>query len=209
MDLHEIQTQVRAGKDKRNDFGKYNYRTAEGILAAAKAVLPEGASIVCSDELQEVAGRIFVTATATIRMSDGAEYSAKGHAMHALQKKGMDEAQITGACSSYARKFALGGLLALDDGSVDPDARDNREEETPKPDHNAMAQRLIAAAQKAKTVADLDRIWADEKETRSVLSEAGMLGPVADAFGAKKRALMEAPKPATDFDTSAYSGATQ
>lgn len=129
MSLHDIQTAVHVAKDKRNEFGGYNYRTAEGILAAAKAALPDGATIVVSDALQEVAGRIFVSATATIKLADGVEYSATGHAMHALQKKGMDDAQITGACSSYARKYALAGLLALDDGSADPDSKDNRNPE--------------------------------------------------------------------------------
>lgn len=126
MSLHEIQTAVHVAKDKRNEFGNYNYRTAEGILAALKAALPEGATIIVSDSLQELAGQIFVTATATIALADGVKHSATGHALHPLQKKGMDPSQITGAASSYARKYALAGLLALDDGSVDPDAKDNR-----------------------------------------------------------------------------------
>lgn len=122
MRLHEIQTQVHVSKDKRNDFGKYNYRTAEGILAAIKGALQEGESIVVSDEMQELAGQIFVSATATLTFKDGKTAFAKGHAMHPLTKKGMDPSQITGAASSYARKYALSGLVAIDDGSVDPDA---------------------------------------------------------------------------------------
>ena len=74
-----------------------------------------------TDELQEVAGQIFVTAIATLTL-DGREHTARGHAMHPLTKKGMDPSQITGSASSYARKYALSGLVALDDGSVDPDA---------------------------------------------------------------------------------------
>ena len=66
MSLHDLQTRVHVAKDKRNDFGGYNYRTAEGILAAIKAALPEGAYIIVSDEVQEVGGQIFVTATALI-----------------------------------------------------------------------------------------------------------------------------------------------
>jgi len=121
MSLHDIQTKVHVAKDKRNDFGGYNYRTAEGILAAIKAALGDGDTIVVSDTLQEVAGQIFVTSTATLTFADGATAAATGHAMHSLTKKGMDAAQITGSASSYARKYALAGLIAIDDGSVDPD----------------------------------------------------------------------------------------
>lgn len=128
MSLHEIQTKVHVAKDKKNEFGGYNYRTAEGILAAVKAALPDGWSIICTDHLQEIGAQIFVSATAQIRNSDGQPVAeALGHAMHPLQKKGMDPSQITGAASSYARKYALAGLLALDDGSVDPDATNNKE----------------------------------------------------------------------------------
>ena len=123
MNLHDIQTSVHVSKDKVNEFGKYRYRTAEGILSALKAGLPEGWSVTCSDELQEFAGQIFVSARASLWDGEGKEVAhACGHAMHPLDKKGMDPSQITGAASSYARKYALSGLLALDDGSVDPDA---------------------------------------------------------------------------------------
>lgn len=135
--LGEVQKAVHVAKDKTNQFGGYNYRTAEGILAAAKSVLPPEAAITCSDTMQVVGDRIFVTATARL-IIDGQTYEAQGHAMHAMQKKGMDDAQITGSCSSYARKYALGGLLAIDDGSVDPDSRDNRDQEKP----NAVSEGL-------------------------------------------------------------------
>jgi hypothetical protein len=130
--LGEVQKAVHVAKDKRNDFGGYNYRTAEGILSAVKAVLPEDAHIMCYDEISEVAGQIFVTATAELKI-DGKSYLATGSAMHALTKKGMDAAQITGACSSYARKYALAGLFALDDGSVDPDATNKHDSEPEQP----------------------------------------------------------------------------
>jgi len=151
MSLHELQTRVHVAKDKRNDFGGYNYRTAEGILAAIKAEMPDGGTIVVTDTLQELAGQIFVTATATVRFADGMEHSAQGHAMHPLTKKGMDPAQITGTSSSYARKYALSGLMALDDGSVDPDAR----KEDYQPDHSAHVDRLKAC----DTLAELAHVW--------------------------------------------------
>jgi hypothetical protein len=154
MNLYDIQTSVHVSKNKTNDFGGYNYRTAEGILSVLKAALPDGASVIVSDTLQEVAGKIFVTATATIKMESGEVYTAQGHAMHALTKKGMDEAQITGSASSYARKYALCGLLAIDDGSADPDSRDNRQ---PPP---KSTQEKVNEAQ---TVDDINALIAEVK----------------------------------------------
>jgi hypothetical protein len=151
MSLHDLQTRVHVAKDKRNEFGGYNYRTAEGILAAIKAALPDGAFIVVSDTMQEVAGQIFVTATASVTFDDGVTYCAQGHAMHPLSKKGMDPSQITGAASSYARKYALAGLVALDDGSADPDAR----KEDYQPDHTEHVTRLA----NCDTLAELKHVW--------------------------------------------------
>lgn len=122
MSLSELQKKVHVAKDKKNEFGGYNYRTAEGILAAIKAHMPDGAHIIVSDTLQEVAGQIFIVSTATLHLPEHGDYVAQGEALHPLTKKGMDPSQITGAASSYARKYALSGLMALDDGSVDPDA---------------------------------------------------------------------------------------
>ncbi len=121
MKFSELQKTVRVAKDKKNEFGGYRYRTAEGILAVIKAMAPPDCIVSLTDELREVAGQIFVEATATITI-DGETHGAKAFAMHPVTKKGMDPSQITGAASSYARKTALAGLLALDDGSADPDA---------------------------------------------------------------------------------------
>lgn len=187
MSLHELQTKVHVAKDKRNDFGGYNYRTAEGILSAIKAALPEGATIVVSDTLQELAGQIFVTSTATVRFADGAEASAQGHAMHPLTKKGMDPSQITGAASSYARKYALAGLMALDDGSVDPDAR----KEDYKPDHSQHIDRLSAC----DTLAELAHVW---KELGRDLQRVPEILTAKDARKAQLQAEAEHDKAVKD-----------
>lgn len=163
MALHEIQKKVHVAKDKRNEFGGYNYRTAEGILAAIKAVLSDGETIVVSDTMQEVAGQIFVTSEATLTFADGTSASATGHALHPLTKKGMDPSQITGAASSYARKYALAGLVAIDDGSVDPDAANTPYEED-KPDPLAMA---IAAAEGAQDLPSLHKVWTANRQYQS------------------------------------------
>jgi len=160
--LAEIQHKMRAPKDKTNAFGGYQYRNAEMILAAFKAMNIEGASLVCSDEMQEVAGQIFVTATATLTI-DGAFVQAQGHAMHPLQKKGMDASQITGSASSYARKYALGGLFAIEDESQDPDGRDNRKE-TGQSDALHVA---IEAISGVMDIEGLKKVWIANRQYQS------------------------------------------
>ena len=163
--LAEIQHKMRAPKDKNNSFGGYKYRNAEGILAAFKALNIEGASLRCTDSLQEVGGQIFVTARAVLTI-DGQETDAFGHAMHPLQKKGMDASQITGSASSYARKYALCGLFAIEDESQDPDSRDNRQEHgqtEPPRNPGLIAKSLIAVVEKCDTMEALNRAIGSEK----------------------------------------------
>ena len=120
--LLEIQQTFRAVKDQRNEFGGFNYRNVEVMLTELKPILAEHeACITFSDEIIERGGRCYVEATATLTTPKG-EVSCKASAREQETKKGMDQAQITGACSTYARKYALCGLLAVDDGSKDPDA---------------------------------------------------------------------------------------
>jgi hypothetical protein len=128
--LYELQKNIHAPKDKKNTFGNYNYRTAEGILAVAKSVMPEGVSIVLSDDVIEIGGHIFVKAKATLKSGSDVIAESFGFAGHPLDKKGMDFSQITGASSSYARKYALQGLFALDDSSADPDVTNKHETDT-------------------------------------------------------------------------------
>ena len=118
--LVKIQHELKAPKDQRNGFGNYNYRSLENILESVKPLLAEaGLSIILSDEMVEVGGKVYVKATATI--SDGKEsISNTAFAREDESKKGMSDPQITGACSSYARKYAVQGLFAIDD-SKDPD----------------------------------------------------------------------------------------
>lgn len=118
--LVKIQRELKAPKDQHNSFGNYNYRSLENILESVKPLLAEaGLSIILSDDIAEVGGRVYVKATATI--SDGTEsISNTAFAREDESKKGMSEAQVTGACSSYARKYAVQGIFAIDD-SKDPD----------------------------------------------------------------------------------------
>lgn len=113
--LSEIQTKLKAPKGQYNSFGKYKYRSCEDILEAVKPLLGEQKlHIIISDEIVSVGNRFYVKATATI--SDGENsISTSAYAREEESKKGMDGSQVTGAASSYARKYALNGLLAIDD----------------------------------------------------------------------------------------------
>ncbi len=119
MTLHEklnlIQTKLEAPKDLYNKFGNYRYRSAESILAATKPFLREmGLTLVTESKISEHLNRIYVECTVTI--SDGkTSESASGMAREEEMKKGMDGSQITGAAMSYAKKYALGNLFAIDD----------------------------------------------------------------------------------------------
>lgn len=131
-----IQSKLKAPKGQYNSFGKYNYRSCEDILENARPLANENnCVIVINDDIKEIAGRYYVEATATLFDADsGEEISAKAMAREADTKKGMDDSQITGASSSYARKYALSALFALDD-TKDADTMDNREpaKQTSKP----------------------------------------------------------------------------
>ena len=121
--LQGIQSSLKAPKGQTNKFGGYRYRSAEDILEALKPLLGEwGCSLVIQDEMVEVGGRVYVKASANIIDNDSESVlSTTAFAREAEVKKGMDDAQITGSASSYARKYALNGLLAIDD-TKDPDA---------------------------------------------------------------------------------------
>lgn len=113
-----VQKHLKAPKNQFNSFGKYNYRSCEDILEAAKPLCIEhGLVLTVSDDIIEVGGRIYVRALATVHNIEDPKELVQSQAMarEAEDKKGMDPAQLTGATSSYARKYALGGLFALDD----------------------------------------------------------------------------------------------
>jgi len=117
--LTEIQKKLVAKKSKFNGFGKYNYRSAEDIFEGLKLVLGD-CSVTISDDIIQVADRIYVKSTATIHCGHES-HSVSAFAREPLEKKGMDAAQVTGSASSYARKYALCAMFAIDDG-VDSDS---------------------------------------------------------------------------------------
>lgn len=141
MNLSTIQAEIKAPKGQFNKFGNYKYRSCEDIVEAAKPVLNKyGFALTLSDDIVNIGNRFYVKATATIKSKD-AEFTATAFAREEETKKGMDGSQITGAASSYARKYALNGLFAIDD-TKDADAtNDHQEEEKPlnTPSYNHKA----------------------------------------------------------------------
>lgn len=130
--LSVIQAELNAPKNQFNKFGGYNYRNCEDILEALKPFLKAyKAAVTISDEIVLIGERYYIKATATLSV-DGESESASAYAREPSSRKGMDEAQVTGATSSYARKYALNGLFAIDDNK-DPDSMKPNRENTDKP----------------------------------------------------------------------------
>ena len=131
--LIEVQTKLKAPKNQYNRFGKYNYRSAEDILEALKPILKEvGATIIISDEVVPVNERYYVKATVKfIDTETGEVVEASANAREEDNKKGMDSSQLTGSTSSYARKYALNGLFAIDD-TKDSDFTNTHDKEDKK-----------------------------------------------------------------------------
>lgn len=124
--IHEIQKKLKAPKGQYNQFGKYKYRSCEDILEAIKPLLQPDWFLTLNDEILNIGDRFYVKATATLSNGEKS-YEASALAREALNKKGMDEAQVTGSASSYARKYALNGLFCIDD-ERDPDTKDNTQQ---------------------------------------------------------------------------------
>lgn len=133
--LGKIQAQLKAPKSQYNEFGKYNYRNAEDILNAVKPLCQAyDVVLILTDEIKNVGDRYYVQATARlIDINTGAETEVTAYAREEESKKGMDGSQVTGASSSYARKYALNGLFAIDD-TKDCDTTNKVETKTATPD---------------------------------------------------------------------------
>ncbi len=151
--LFNIQQKLNAPKNQRNNFGNYNYRSCEDILEAVKPLLSENKCVLkLSDEIIYTGERYHVKAIATLTdIETGEKESANGWAREEESKKGMDGSQITGASSSYARKYALNGLFCIDDNkdsdSTNTHGKDNKK--TSSSLSNAQVKRLYALANKA------------------------------------------------------------
>lgn len=129
-ELIAIQSELKAPKSQFNKFGGYKYRKAEDILEAVKPLLnKQKCTLTITDDIVMVGNRIYVKATATIKNEKGECETTTGWAREEENKKGMDGSQITGASSSYARKYALNGLFAIDDNADSDTTNDGQHQE--------------------------------------------------------------------------------
>ena len=114
--LAKVQNELKAPKSQHNSFGNYNYRSCEDIVESVKPILAKyGLLLNLKDDLEQIGERIYIKATATIIDFDGNKITASAFAREPFELKGMSDSQVTGTASSYARKYALNGLLAIDD----------------------------------------------------------------------------------------------
>lgn len=167
MILQQIQQKLKAPKNQRNSFGGYNYRSCEDILEALKPVLAEfNTAVLLSDEIVQMGPRWYVKATATLK-TETESVSVTAYAREAETRKGMDESQITGSASSYARKYALNGLFGIDD-TKDAETMDNRTTfSQPKKDDpfSVLDKKHAKAMQAAQTPDELIDVMAGIKES--------------------------------------------
>jgi hypothetical protein len=184
-ELVYIQSSLKAPKNQFNSFGNYKYRSCEDILEAVKPLLKEvNCVLTISDDITIIADRIYVKAIATLETPSGRTYVNFAYAREPLAKKGMDESQVTGMASSYARKYALNGLFCIDD-TRDADSMDNteqpktptaktakKESETPKPTAEApkpasvpgVSETLKNAIMGCKTMDELKKLYLSQPE---------------------------------------------
>ena len=189
--LHEklayIQQRLNAPKDAYNGFAKYYYRSAESILAAAKPLLKEtGLVLTLSDTVEQCGERVYIKATA--ELSDGKEIKAvTALAREPESKKGADDSQITGAASSYARKYALCGLFAIDDNK-DADATNTHGKAEPSGiDLKAALAELHNAADLNSLKAVFGELWKHADNAQRV--------QLKDKYGQRKADFLAAQNP--------------
>ncbi len=171
--LSVIQLNLIAPKNQYNSFGKYNYRSCEDILEGLKPCLQETkTAVTVNDEIVQIGDRYYVKATATLfDYESGESVSNTAYAREEESKKGMDASQVTGATSSYARKYALNGLFCIDDVK-DADSRDNRQEEAKKQQKEEQEQKKLenSPISEVKVKALLARCESEGVKPETILS---------------------------------------
>lgn len=161
--LANVQASLKAPKGQYNSFGKYNYRSCEDIVESVKPLLKaNGLLLTLTDELVNISDRFYVKATATIiDTAEGKTISVSAFAREEETKKGMDGSQVTGASSSYARKYALNGLFAIDD-TKDSDATNKHgKEEKEQPQQPQQPEQPKQVPPRKMLIARLNELGID------------------------------------------------
>lgn len=142
--LQHIQTNLKAPKGQFNSFGKYHYRSCENILEGLKPLLAETkVALKISDNIEQIGDRYYIKATVKLMDCESEQViSNTALAREELSKKGMDGSQITGTASSYARKYALNGMFAIDD-TKDADTQDNRSNNPTSTELKALEKLIV------------------------------------------------------------------
>ena len=158
--LMAVQAELKAPKGQHNSFGKYDYRSAEDIIEAVKPLLKDnGLFLTMSDDIVQIGDRYYVKATVSVTdIVTGESVQTSALAREAVQKKGMDESQVTGTASSYARKYALNGLFAIDD-TKDADTDEYKQQ-------TSQNKEMVKAKKQLK--AEVDRIGCTWDEVRAI-----------------------------------------
>lgn len=161
--LLEVQTKLKAIKGQYNSFGKYNYRSCEDILEAVKPLLKEQKLLLTlEDKVEEISGRFYIVAIATIRdLESDTNLSVTARAREEDTKKGMDSSQVTGATSSYARKYALNGLFLIDDNK-DADTNERKLEERKQLETEIFAELKRTGVTLAQVTSFFEKVNLDE-----------------------------------------------
>ena len=166
--LAKIQAELNVPKDHHNSFGSYNYRTCEDIVEAAKPICIEnGCVLILSDKMIEVCGMPYVEATVSLRYGDQI-IEAFSAARETIEKKKFDSSQLTGSASSYARKYALNGLFAIDDtkdaDTMKPEKEEKKVTKEVKKDNDMTIELLVSNLPSCKTTESLEKYMADNKK---------------------------------------------
>ena len=190
-ELLQIQSELKAPKGQFNAYGKYKYRSCEDILEAVKPILKKcNCTLLLSDSLVYVGERYYIKATATLVNAEGKSVSTESYAREEETKKGMDASQITGASSSYARKYALNGLLCIDDNK-DSDTTNTGDNAPAAPakaskEDSAEVEKAIAEINAAKSKEDLVKAIAKYKGNKSIINNLAFINAVNNNKYAKE-----------------------
>ena len=178
--LLAVQAELKAPKGQTNTFGKYKYRSCEDILEAVKPILNKNkASLFISDTLEQIGERYYIKATATfIDAENGETIANTAYARESAEKKGMDDSQVTGATSSYARKYALNGLFLIDD-TKDADTDEYRNQQF----------KCEGYPSKANMIKDIAKKYPEGSENLAALLKTFGVGKLEEATDAQIQAV--------------------